>query len=469
MNWTSHLIRRPLLGVGTALVAALTLPALAGAAPTGLFEGNYASSGNTISEYTIGSGNLLTPAGTVATGSESWLLAASPNGKYLYGSNYGDGTVSQYSIAGSLLSPLSPPTIASGQYTTQLAVSPDGKNVYVANESTAGLKVYAITSGGALSLIATVTTNLLDPSGVAVSPNGSSVYAADYGGAIAEFNRSSGGQLTPKSTATVPTVLGQDINLAMTPNGKFLYASGSNTTVIEEYAVGSGGQLSPLSSSTAPEGLENYLLAVSPNGKNLYAASCTGHGIYQYSIAASGELTALSPAVAPTAGGCPYDEWMTANGSALYAPDSVGALNNDVSQFTVSSSGALSPKSPSSVPAGYEADDVMIAPDQGPVAKFSVKPGRAGKATKFNASKSHDSDGKVVRYIWSFGHHKTKTTHSPKLSHRFKKAGKYKVTLTVVDDSGCSTTQVFTGQTAYCNGTKAARTRHTVKIKPKKP
>ncbi len=462
-----HLIRRPVL-VAAAAAAALAVPAGAAAAPTGLFEGNYAQTGNTINEYTIGSSGLLSSFGHVATGGESWLLAASPNGKYLYGSDYYDGTVSQYRIDGATLTPLSPAAVPSGSEPTQLAVSPDGKNLYVANRGTDTLSVFDIEAGGALSPAGGVTADLLGPSGVAVSRDGKSVYVANYSGSIIEFNRNSAGALVAKSPAIIPTGLSQDINLVMTPNGKYLYASGSGTTSIDEFAVGSGGQLSALS-TTATEGTQNFELSVSPNGKNLYAASCenSAPGIYQYSIAGNGQLAALSPAVVATADNCSYDQWMTANGSALYAPGSPSG-NGHVAQFSVSASGALSPKSPFEVPAGFEPDDVMIAPDQGPVAKFSVKAGRAGKATKFNASKSHDSDGKVVRYIWSFGHHKTKTTRRPKLSYKFKKAGRYRVTLTVVDDSGCSTTQVFTGQTAYCNGTKAAKISHRVKVKKRK-
>ena len=158
---------------------------------------------------------------------------------------------------------------------------------------------------------------------------------------------------------------------------------------------------------------------------------------------------------------------MNANGTSLYAPDADSPVG-DVSQYNVSSTGTLSLKTPATVPAGADSADVVIAPDQGPVAKFSAKAGRAGKATKFNASKSSDSDGKVVSYHWNFGDGHTLTTTKAKVSHKYKKAGKHKVTLTVTDDSGCSTTQVFTGQTAYCNGTKAARVTHRVKIKKRK-
>ena len=36
----------------------------------------------------------------------------------------------------------------------------------------------------------------------------------------------------------------------------------------------------------------------------------------------------------------------------------------------------------------------------------------------------------------------------------------------MTDDAGCSTATVFTGQTAYCNGSAAARTTHTITVPP---
>ena len=112
-----------------------------------------------------------------------------------------------------------------------------------------------------------------------------------------------------------------------------------------------------------------------------------------------------------------------------------------------------------------------VVPNQGPKAAFSHKV-KAHKAA-LNGSRSSDSDGTVARYAWKFGDGSTKTTTSPRVSHTYKHAGHYHVTLTVTDNEGCSTKLVFTGQTAYCNGTKAAQVRHTVviakaKVKAKK-
>jgi PKD repeat protein len=107
---------------------------------------------------------------------------------------------------------------------------------------------------------------------------------------------------------------------------------------------------------------------------------------------------------------------------------------------------------------------VMIAPDQGPVASFTHTAARAGVPSQFNGSASHDSDGTVARYDWNFGRRGPANNAGPNLAHVFARPGVYTVTLTVTDDSGCSTSFVFTGVTAYCNGGPAARRSQSVTV-----
>jgi DNA-binding beta-propeller fold protein YncE len=468
LRWFVFKTRYALIGCA-ALAVLAAAPAAASAAPKGAFVSDQGTS--QIYQLTISASQMLSYNGSVTGADGPADEAVTPNGRYLYVSDdgeYGSGsgtTVSQYSISSSgTLTPLSPPTAATGTGPVQVAVSPDGKNAYVANFVTGSLTEYSIASDGTLSLIGTLTSGYAFPEGVAVSPDGSSVYVADIdAGKIFEYDRGSNGLLTAKSPASVPFSAGAVPDLGFTPDGKYLYVSGNNGS-IDEYSVGSGGQLTALPvPSVAADDL--WGLIVSPNGQNVYASGGSGCGdgggdVYQYSIGSGGELTPLTPAALSTDGcGMP---WMTANGASLYAPDQA----QSVYQFAVSSGGALSPKTPNAV-SDSDATSLFaltIPPDQGPVAAFSEKAGKAGKATKFNASKSSDSDGTVASYHWSFGDGSSVTTTSATVSHTYKHAGKHTVTLTVTDDSGCSTTQVFTGQTAYCNGTSAATISHTVKI-----
>jgi len=445
-----------------ALAVLAAAPAAASAAPRGAFVTDYDAT--SVYQLTINADQMLSFNGSASAGSGPMYEAVTPNGKYLYVADDGLGfdgdgsTLSQYSIGSDgALTPLSPATVAAGQGPAQVAVSPDGKNAYVANFRD-GVTEYSIASNGTLTVIGTVISGLESPEGIAVSPDGSSVYVSDRDAdEVVEYDRGSNGLLTPKTPDEVPFDAGSAAQIAMTPDGKYLYASGDDGGV-DQYSVGSGGQLSPMTVPLVATGGDTWGVVVSPNGHNVYTSDCSGD-VSQFTVASNGELTAMTPATVPT-DGCGA-LWMTANGAALFTPDQAKSLY----QFSVSSTGSLSAESPASVSDSSASRllAVTIPPDQGPVAAFSAKAGKAGKATKFNASKSSSADGTVASYHWSFGDGHTLTTTKAKVSHTYKKTGKYKVSLTVTDDSGCSTTQVFTGQTAYCNPTKPTIS-HTVKI-----
>jgi PKD repeat protein len=84
------------------------------------------------------------------------------------------------------------------------------------------------------------------------------------------------------------------------------------------------------------------------------------------------------------------------------------------------------------------------ATNKAPVAIMSASPisGFAPMAVSFDASKSYDPDGKIVKYSWAFG--KTSLGSGMVTSHTFTSAGSYIVTLYVTDDDGASTTATKT-------------------------
>ena len=62
--------------------------------------------------------------------------------------------------------------------------------------------------------------------------------------------------------------------------------------------------------------------------------------------------------------------------------------------------------------------------------------GGAHDAVLFDGTKSYDPDNEPLNYFWDFGD--GGKANGPKVSHTYKKAGKYTVKLRVVDDSGAS-------------------------------
>ena len=69
-----------------------------------------------------------------------------------------------------------------------------------------------------------------------------------------------------------------------------------------------------------------------------------------------------------------------------------------------------------------------------PVARFETKPGARANEVRFAPGKSHDPDGKIVRWHWEFGDGAESEERNP--IHTYSGPGAYRVFLTIRDDSG---------------------------------
>ena len=83
---------------------------------------------------------------------------------------------------------------------------------------------------------------------------------------------------------------------------------------------------------------------------------------------------------------------------------------------------------------------VTITLNEPPVADFTYSPERPelGKPMIFDASPSYDPDGTIVRYEWDFGDGTREVKKNP--VHTYEEPGVHRVTLTVTDNCGRSTT-----------------------------
>lgn len=78
--------------------------------------------------------------------------------------------------------------------------------------------------------------------------------------------------------------------------------------------------------------------------------------------------------------------------------------------------------------------------DTPPIARFSFSPSRALTKTpvSFDGRSSSDADGRIVSYKWNFGGTQTSASANPR--HTYGRDGHYRVTLTVSDDGGNTST-----------------------------
>jgi hypothetical protein len=78
--------------------------------------------------------------------------------------------------------------------------------------------------------------------------------------------------------------------------------------------------------------------------------------------------------------------------------------------------------------------------NQQPVAAFTYSPQipGPGDVITFNASTSHDPDGRIVQYLWDLGDGTVANVTNPTITHSYSVDGNYTVELTVVDDGGAT-------------------------------
>jgi DNA-binding beta-propeller fold protein YncE len=158
---------------------------------------------NTISVYSINSG-LLTALQTIdagvspgGTGVSPVSVTVDPLGTFAYVANEGDNTISVYTISSGELTALQ--TIGTGVSPVSVTVDRLGTFAYVANEGDNTISVYAIGSGE-LTALQTIVAGV-SPVSVTVHPSGNFAYAANVGDNTISVYTIGSGLLTAVGTA----------------------------------------------------------------------------------------------------------------------------------------------------------------------------------------------------------------------------------------------------------------------------
>jgi hypothetical protein len=97
--------------------------------------------------------------------------------------------------------------------------------------------------------------------------------------------------------------------------------------------------------------------------------------------------------------------------------------------------------------------DVVLSQSQGsdkpPVASFAVHCAAHAPTCTVDGSGSHDSDGHVTSYRWSWGDGTSTTTDGPHASHTYAAAGTHRLVLLVSDNDGVTGSTSRTVQPAF--------------------
>jgi DNA-binding beta-propeller fold protein YncE len=327
---------------------------------------------------------------TAIVGAALALPSGSSAAPFVYVTNKGNDTVSQYDTgAGGVLVPLAPPVPAS-KGPSEVAVSPDGRNVYVVNNGKladdpddveASVSQYDIGTDGTLSPKSPPSIRSCGASvnHLAVSPDGRSVYVPTMFDCdlIDQYDIGPYGALSFKVPPFVePDPNSVPIAVAVSPDSRSVYVTDSRSDgpLVLQYDAAPGGELSPKSPPAVRAGSGFHLLrdiAASPDGKSVYVTDDTpsgvGGSVLQYSVGSGGKLSPKSPARVAAGTAPVFAITVSPDGRSAYVGASYGG-KAAVFQYDVGPGGALSPKSPSRVLTGANAvpgagGDVAVSPD----------------------------------------------------------------------------------------------------------
>ena len=399
------------------------------------------------------------------------MLPAGASASELLVSNHGANTVSPFSIGvdGSL-TPIACPGIDcnTGQGPIGVAISPNGQFFYTADYGQASVSAFSIGAGGSLTPIACPgcsTSTGYGPFGLAASPDGQFLYAANFGSStVSAFSVGADGSLTPIACAANCDTGGGPIGVAVSTNGQFLYTASEGSDSVSAFSIGADGSLTPITCTGCATGSDPVSAMASPAGKFLYVANRGSSTVSAFSIGAGGSLTPITCSGCSTGMG-PEGVAVSPGGQFVYTANH----SSSVSAFSIAGDGSLTPIACAGANchtgSGPDQESIVVTPDQAPAASFTVTPARPGQPSRFDGSSSSASPGQsVARYEWSFGDRSSATAASPSTEHTYAEPGVYTVTLTVVDNAGCSAERIFTGQTVSCNGSPAARKSERVVV-----
>lgn len=461
-------------GILTAMAVALAVAVWAPAATgkgTAYVVGNFSTPD--VDARAIGADGSLSALGTVPVGGTPRSVVVTPDARFAYVSDFGNDKILAYSVgptgALSLLSgqPVGGfPVGGAAADPEGLATTPDGRFLFAADQGgTPAISAWSIEPSGLLTPVAGSPFGAPNVAEIAVSPSGSHLLAT-AGTDIRAFSISSIGALAPVGVAVPAGVNPKGI--AITPGGGFAYVAATN--VILGFSIGADGTLAAVG-APVPTGLAPDTLAISQDGRFVYVANGGPAGtVSAYEIGSNGSLTAVPGQ--PFAAGALSRGIDAGPGGRVYVADYVDPVAgfSTASVFNIAADGALTqvPGSPFTLAVrGTEFQSIAVTPDQGPTAGINAVPGAAGTATTFDAAGSIDNDGGTIQeFNWDFGDGDSQGNGGQTLTHVYQQPGTYTASVTVVDDGGCSTTTIFTGQTADCNGNPGAKAEIQVVVPP---
>jgi YVTN family beta-propeller protein len=320
-----------------------------------------------------------------------------------------------------------------------IAITPDGRTAYVTNFF-----------GNSVSVIDTQTNQVAgpaikvgeEPAEVAITPDGRTAYALNSGSKSVSVIDTQTNQVVG-----APITVGKfPIGIAITPDGRSAYIANAGSKSVSVINT----QTNQVAGPAIKVGEEPASIAITPDGRFAYVVNNE-----------SGDVSVIDTQTNQVVG-APIKVHAGAIGIAI-APDGKDAYVTETGPSGVTPIALQTGTPGASIGVGIDPWGIAVVPDQPPAATFTATRARPGVPISLDASASSDPDGTIAAYSWNFGDGST-ATGGPRITHAYPRPGTYGATLTLTDNEGCSTSFIFTGQTASCNGSPSASETRELKV-----
>ena len=237
-------------------------------------------------------------------------IAVSPDGAFVYVTNYKGNTVSVINTADNTMRD----TIPVGKYPFGISMTPDGEFAYVSNYGDNSVSVIDTDpdSDKFNQVITTISVGVNGPFGISLTPDGAFAYVDNYtDGTVSVIRTLDNSVLDPPITVGL-----RPFGISVTPNGEFAYVSNFGTGI-------DPGTVSVIDTDPASDKFNQVIatitvgkgasgVSVTPNGEFVYVTNLLGNSVSVIETSTNQVKTTI------TVGNWPDGISVTPNGAYVY-------------------------------------------------------------------------------------------------------------------------------------------------------
>lgn len=376
---------------------------------------------------------------------DSLAAIITPDGTTIYAADSDQANVNVIDVATStIIGNIPTPVAGTGAF--DIIVSPDGKRVYISNISSGYVTAIDTTTNTVVADIF-VAINL---GPLSITPDGKTVYVSNFSlGNVTTIDTVTNTVGTSILTGAIPGMI------AITPDGTTAYVANSGSDTVSIIDVTTNIVINTIA---FPAGSGPYGSFIIPNGQTMYVANINNATVSVVDITTN----SIVDTIPFLPGSQPFWVVSTPDSKKIYV---INENTDDVTPIDVATNTA----GPSFANIMGQIQDIVMSPDQAPVASFSVNVQSSGLPTQFNALASISPIGTISSYAWDFGDGTTLITNTPIVNHIYSSTGSFNVMLTVTNSAGTSTSKVFSSRFMSNNGGPTANLSQIINIPPSPP